>query len=148
MTIPALILALVILQARPTFESYQQQRTNFKNMKTVIIIIATLIITNVTAQAQIASNDTQEDQLVMIGVPSGGNDEKVVSFYQQLDQHTAQLKEVREEYKQKFETATTEEEKAEMQEVLNNIDEMIQTNQRLKEGKAMIQTIETADNTQ
>ena len=147
MALQALTLALVNLQAHPTFESYQRQITNYKNMKNVIIIIATFFITNITAQAQIASNNT-EDQLVMIGVPSGGNDEKVVTFYQQLDQHTAQLKEAREEYEEKLENATTEEEKAEMQEVLNNIDEMIQTNQRLKEGKAMIQAIETAKNSQ
>ena len=114
-------------------------------MKNVIIIIAALIITNISANAQIATNDTNEDQLVMIGVPTGGNDEKVVTFYQQLDQHTIELKEVRKEYEEKFEAATTEEEKVEMQEVINNIDEMIKTNQRIKEGQAMVQVIETTD---
>ncbi|MEZ4774162.1 MAG: hypothetical protein R3D00_13345 [Bacteroidia bacterium] len=109
-------------------------------MKSLLILTA-LLLTGFFSQAQNLSASSDEKP-IMLGVSTLGNEDKVVSFYEQIEQQTGELKEARKTYVEALANAETEEEKEMNEAILSSIDQMIRTNHRIMEGSITIQSID------
>ena len=136
-----------------TLKYHQTTRVNNNikgvNIMKAITIIASILLASFTSLAQnnqtvaLASDTTAQIESVTLGmhVASNVDGDKEMSFYRSIEQHSEELRVARKEYKAQLETAISEEEISRIVSIIDNIDEMLRTNDRILQGKATIKSI-------